>query len=303
MPSILILRALGLGDFLTAVPAYRALRRTYPDHELVLAAPPELAGLAALTRVVDRVLPTRGLHRIGWDRSAPPAVAVNLHGRGPLSHRYIMQLRPQSTIAFASPPAPYLDGPAWRTDEHEVRRWCRLLDRAGIPASPDELGLPRPPLISPAPEAAIVHPGAGADTKRWPPRRFAAVAAELQRAGHRVLVTGSPAERGLAQEVAAAAAIPATDVLAGTTSLVELAALVASASVVIAADTGIAHLATAYRTPSVVLFGPAASPREWGPPAGRPQHFVLRRSQLAAITAREVISAARRVIAPAGAWR
>ena len=39
------------------------------------------------------------------------------------------------------------------------------------------------------------------------------------------------------------------------------------------AISGVAHLATAYRRPSVVLFGPV-SPALWGPPR-RPQHVVL----------------------------
>jgi len=39
-------------------------------------------------------------------------------------------------------------------------------------------------------------------------------------------------------------------------------------------DTGMAHLATAMGTPSVVLFGPTP-PGEWGPPADRPWHRAL----------------------------
>ena len=53
----------------------------------------------------------------------------------------------------------------------------------------------------------------------------------------------------------------------------ELAAVVAAARVVVCGDTGVAHLATAYRRPSVVLFGPV-SPALWGPPP-RAQHVVL----------------------------
>jgi ADP-heptose:LPS heptosyltransferase len=89
-----------------------------------------------------------------------------------------------------------------------------------------------------------------------------------------VVVTGSAAEKSLAAQVATAAGLPDDAVLAGRTTLSQLAALVAEAALLICGDTGIAHLATAYGTPSVVLFGPV-SPRHWGPPSDRPQHVAL----------------------------
>jgi ADP-heptose:LPS heptosyltransferase len=96
---------------------------------------------------------------------------------------------------------------------------------------------------------------------------------QLRAEGERVLVTGSADEAPLAHAAARAASLPFDCVLAGRTNLVELAALIASARRLLSTDTGVAHLATAYRIPSVLLFGPTP-PAEWGPPA-RPIHRVL----------------------------
>jgi ADP-heptose:LPS heptosyltransferase len=104
--------------------------------------------------------------------------------------------------------------------------------------------------------------------------RFAAVAQHLHAAGHHVVVTGVAAERSLAQTVAQLAGLPGDRVLAGRLGLEAMASLVAAARQVVCGDTGVGHLATAYHTPSVILFGPV-SPALWGPPAGRPQHRVL----------------------------
>lgn len=266
-----MLRALGLGDFLTAVPAYRALRAAHPSHETILAAPEVLRPLAGLTGAIDRLLPTRELAPLRW-RGPAPDIAVDLHGSGPASHKIVEALGACQTMMYASPEAPSA-GPSWDAHEHEVTRWCRLLEWYGIPVDKGDLALPAPSVVPAPPAGAVVlHPGAASGSRRWPAERFAAVARALARDGHRVLITGTPPERALGRRIAGDAGLPAAAVL--DIGLYDLAALVATASLVISNDTGISHLATAYGTPSVTLFGPV-SPELWGPPPNRPQHVTL----------------------------
>jgi ADP-heptose:LPS heptosyltransferase len=284
-PLLVAVRALGLGDLLTAVPALRALAGAFPGHRRVLAAPAPLAPIAALSGAVDEVVDTRWLHTVSpLDPALSGAdVAVNLHGRGPQSTAAVAATRPGRLVAFAGPGVPGGPGgpggpgrPAWRPGEHEVARWCRLLAESGIPADPTDLDLPVPP-VAPPPEAVgatVVHPGAASPARRWPAARFAAVAAAEAAAGRPVVVTGSAAEVPLAREVAASAGLPPECVLAGRTDLVGLVAVVAAAGRVVCGDTGVAHLATALARPSVVLFGPTP-PGEWGPPPDRPVHRTL----------------------------
>ncbi len=266
--AVLVLRALGLGDFLTGVPAYRALRAAFPQHELVLAAPSGLSPLLALTRSLDRLLPTGELAPVPW-RGPPPDVAVDLHGNGPESRRLIAGTGARLRLAFGGAGH---RGPPWDGGEHEVARWCRMLRWWGVPADPGALHLAPPPRASPLPGCTLIHPGAAFASRRWPPERFAVTAAGLEAAGHRVAVTGGPGERALAVHVARLAGLPAGRVFTAL-DLGELAALVARARLVVCGDTGLAHLAFAYARPSVTLYGPV-SPALWGPPPD-PRHRVI----------------------------
>lgn len=276
VPAAVVLRPLGLGDLLTGVPAIRAVRAAVPEHRLVLATTAALEPLARLIDAVDEVLPARELEPLDWS-GPPPELAVDLHGKGPASHVVVAALAPERLLTFASPGYP---GPTWYADEHEVQRWCRLVaEGLGVEADPDALDLAVPAVPPPVRDVAVVHPGAAFPGRRWPPDRFAAVARHLAGAGHDVRITGGPAEVELARAVADAAGLGPDAVLAGRTTSLELAAVIAAARLVICGDTGVAHLATAYRRPSVVLFGPV-SPALWGPPprvgrGGGAQHVVL----------------------------
>ncbi|WP_225811233.1 glycosyltransferase family 9 protein [Streptomyces spinosus] len=271
-PTVLVLRALGLGDLLAGVPALRGVRRAFPGHRVVLAQPPGLTEPALRTGAVDAVFPAeapgRAVPDLGHWPGPPPDVAVDLHGNGPESRDALAALRPGRLLAHACP-----DGPPWPDQANERDRWCAFLHHYGIAADPRDLRLPRPPTPSPAPGAVVVHPGAASGSRRWPAERFAAVVRCLRAAGHHVVLTGGPGEDALVRSVAERGGGRGRDVLTGGLPFEELSALVAGASLVLSGDTGLAHLAVAHGTRSVTLFGPV-SPRLWGPPPS-PDHLAL----------------------------
>jgi hypothetical protein len=237
-------RALGLGDLLAGVPALRALARAEPA--TIVACPEPLHPLAALAGL--RCIPCGPLEPPPVER---PRLAVNLHGRGPQSHEALRAVAPAELWGFD------LAGqPAWPERVHERERWCSLLRANGVEADPDDLRIAPPP-AGPHAGAVVVHPGAAFPARRWPPERWRAVARELG-----AIATAGPGEPDL----------EGVPTLRGM-DLVELASLVAHAELLLCADTGVAHLASAFGTPSVVLFGPVP-PDEWGPPEGGP-HEVL----------------------------
>ncbi|HEY6862519.1 MAG TPA: glycosyltransferase family 9 protein, partial [Burkholderiales bacterium] len=159
--------------------------------------------------------------------------------------------------------------------EHEVLRGLRLLERLGVPGAGIELEFPidevdREELARLASafrfrpgQVVCVHPGAQLASRRWPPERFARVADALAAEGHTVVLTGTAGEAAVTCAVAGAMRSRAID-LTGLTSLGALAALIARARLLVCNDTGVSHVASATRTPSVVVSCGADTAR-WSP--------------------------------------
>lgn len=271
---VLVLRAIGLGDALTGVPALRALRRRFPDAPVVLAAGPAIGRLLATHHIVDGYLPTRGLAPL--PPMPPPALAVDLHGNGPASHHVVAGTGATRILTFARPDDGYPDGPDWRPDEHEVRRWLRLVASVGAFGGLEDLRLgARRDRDGAGP--VVLHPGAAFASRRWPVDRWSALATAVAGDGRQVLLTGDAGEVALCRAVLAGVPSrlrPRVRSTAGRMDLAGLVETIGAATCLVSGDTGAAHVATATATPSVLLFGPTP-PRWWGPLIDLDRHRVL----------------------------
>jgi lipopolysaccharide heptosyltransferase II len=119
-----------------------------------------------------------------------------------------------------------------------------------------------------------LHPGTGAPVKLWRPESFAQVADTLaKRYGLQIIISGSAGERSLAEEIAGQMESHPI-VIAGQTSLAELAAIMGRCELVIGVDSGPLHLAVSQGAPTVHLFGPVDH-RTFGPWGDPRKHLVL----------------------------
>lgn len=301
--SVVVVRALRLGDLLCAVPALRALRAALPGARItLLGLPLALNFVERYARYLDGFLDFPGFP--GLPEQAPgirhlPAflasvqqahfdLAIQMHGSGLVSNPLTMLLGARVNAGFFQPGqycpdvARFLPYPS---DEPELRRHLKLMGFLGFPPKGEDMEFPLysedlQSVASVDPQGVLVpggyiciHPGARATARRWSARRFAAVADRLARQGLHVAVTGGADESDLTAAVARMMKAPSLD-LGGRTNIGTLAAVLAGARLLICNDTGVSHMASALHVPSVVIFT-ASDPMRWAP-LDKQRHRVVR---------------------------
>ena len=105
----------------------------------------------------------------------------------------------------------------------------------------------------------VLNPGGNRAAKRWPPDRFARVAAALHEShGVSAVITGAARERHVAEAIidASPQTVPIASLIARGLTLGALKPIIEAAALVITNDTGPRHIAAALNTPLVTLFGP-----------------------------------------------
>jgi ADP-heptose:LPS heptosyltransferase len=155
----------------------------------------------------------------------------------------------------------------------EIQRHLILMDHLGIKAKDLSLEFPineqdhkdYSELIVPLPEKKYVciHPGSRDIRRQWPPQYFAALADYCIEQGFTVVVTGTIEEQDITRELIKWIHHPVID-LTGKTSLGAAALLIKNAFMLIANCTGVSHIASAVKTPSIII-SMDGEPERWAP--------------------------------------
>lgn len=273
---ILVIRAGALGDTVLALPALQILRQQFPQAYLEVVGYPENWSVAL--PLVDRVTPI-DLPAFGglYSGTAHPGLAREVAGIDLVVAWTVPDPRPslqeagaERTIWRSPLPPPGVHAARWLVDSlrkvmpGNPRQAPPSLHLSGAELDQGEqtlsdLGLERP---------IILHPGAGAPWKRWPPHRFAQLGDSLRAGGRHVALVCGPAD---AASVAAVQQDTGTRPFAVLPQLAArpLGAVLARSFAVVGNDSGVTHLAAAAGAPTIALFGPT-DPVSWSP-TGRVQ--------------------------------
>jgi lipopolysaccharide heptosyltransferase I len=293
-PRILITRLSAIGDCILTMPLAVALREAFPRAFLAWAVEGVAGTMVKQHAAIDLAirLPRRFARWPGtlWQlrkqlRQMRFDIAVDPQSLTKSALVAWLSGAPRR-IGFARPIgrelAPWLHTELVQcTSRHVVDRYLELLKPLGKSVGSVHFDFPRDEgsearirsqmqLLGLSRQFAVVNPGAGWESKRWPAERYAEVARELEsRWGLATLVVwAGQDERTWAQQIADQAGGKA--LVAPPTTLLELAAVLRQARLFVGSDTGPLHMAAAVGTPCVGIYGPTR-PEDCGPYGPRNQ--------------------------------
>jgi heptosyltransferase-2 len=274
-----------LGDAVMSLPVLAGLKRLYSQAAITVLA---IAGLAPLFHAapgVDQVLVyprDQGKWRFLWGQRGRFDLAVALPNSlesalglwvtgAPARLGYVADLRrPWLSLA--------LYGRRHLQDVHLVYYYLGLLTALGEVTSftPPGLGVSKEEsdaaqarlaaggLASNGPWVGLSPGAAYGPAKRWPPERFAGLAAGLeQEFGAGLVLLGGPDDRPVADELKNHFPGPVLD-LVGQTDLRQALGVLSQLRLLITNDSGLMHAAGALGVPLVALFG-STDPQATGP--------------------------------------
>lgn len=286
--KILLVRLRSIGDSVLATPAAFALKRFLPSAKVDILVEDWVAPLFDNHPHIDEVIALERGGLIGRARaalalrSANYDVVYNLHGGTTATfltratgapHRVGFRTYQYAQLHTHKAPSPLLLWGQQKT--HSVEQQLALLGWTGVPVTDrprtslgvnsEAAGNVRQRLAAVGLDdrkIAMIHPAAAFATKQWATENFARVVEFLVERGFApVAVTAAP-ESLVLDRLLENTAVPILSF--DDLSLPEVTALAARSQLFVGNDSGIAHIAAAVGTPTVVIFG-SSNIAHWRP--------------------------------------
>ncbi len=296
---VLVVKLRSIGDTVLSTPSLIALKRFVPSAEIDILledwVTPLLDGHDAVDNVIsvgkgsaERLRIALDLRKRGYD------VAFNLHG-GTTATFFTVASRAKHRVGYADYQYSFLynhlltsASDFWRTEfTHSAEQQLALLGSVGVPVEDrpksrlvvaDEASLSidtkladsalRPPHSA----LALFHPSSAFFTKQWPTEKFARAAEFLAKKGFHSVAIASKNESKVLEDLKRESKVPITTF--DDLTLPEITAVALKAKLFVGNDSGIAHIAAAVQTPSVVIFG-SSNRNHWRPWTNAPNEIVF----------------------------
>jgi ADP-heptose:LPS heptosyltransferase len=260
--KILILRGGALGDLLLTLPVLDAIRSNFPRSFIeVWGIRPQVD----LLRSVDRVnrLDALGLAPL-FVRGTMPLVLRRRLSEFDVAVSFLSD--PDGVVAqnlaFAGVQRVIRGSPTMRPGMHAVYQLASVLEPLGlelrdpVPRLNIARGQIQKPLLG-------FHPGSGSRAKNWPLGHWNDFIEKIESKFEGLLLIGGEADDEVIQAFRLRWRGPAIESVVRQ-NLWDLARALIRCTIFVGHDTGVAHLAAAVQTPTVVLFGPT-DPNVWRP--------------------------------------
>lgn len=286
---ILCVRLDSLGDVLMTTPAMAAIKESRPYSHITLMTSAAGAALSPQLPMVDDVW----VYDAPWLKATAPrqnsqpeyrvleelrsrqydaCVIFTVYSQNPLPTAFMAYMADIPLRLAHCRENPYqlltntIRDPEPTLFRHEVQRQLDLVASVGYRVTDSRLHLTVPRTahhrvahllaargLDPAQPWIVVHPGASAPSRRYPPELFAEVGRSLVAAGITPVFTGTAPERDLVESIQAQMRVPSQS-LVGQLNLPDLSALLAAAPLLLSNNTGPVHIAAALGTPVVDLY-------------------------------------------------
>ena len=293
---VLVVKLRSIGDTVLSTPSLIALRRFLPNAKIDILledwVAPVLDGFDGIDVIPvgkgtsERLRVARKLRRNRYD------VAFNLHG-GTTATIFVRASGASHRVGYADYQYSFLynhllssANDFWKANfTHSAEQQLALLGSVGVPVEDrpkTRLSVTQSAVVSlrskdlkfdiSNSKFALLHPATAFITKQWPVNNFARVAEFLAEKGLRTIAIASKTDRSVLDEFVRISRIPITTF--DDLTLPEITALASKAKVFVGNDSGIAHIAAAVGTPTVVIFG-SSNRNHWRPWTDAPNEIVF----------------------------